>query len=153
MKNLIFLLFVASSCQSCHTWPSPVAPTIPTAATMVGHNYGSMSDAKALQILKAWGEGYFADPYSVKYKITQSPRQGWGRQFYQKNSDTPELGWIFKATTHGKNEFGAYRGIQEHVYLVSDGNVTKLTDWYPNTYNSGGLTRGLLSEGRMYGYR
>ena len=148
MKNLLFLLAIAFSCQSCVT-TEPVAPTIPTAASMVGHNYGSMSDSKALQLLKAWGDSQFKDPYSVKYKITQSPRQGWGRKAF--SNDTPKLGWIFKATTNAKNGFGAYTGIQEHVYLISGGKAERLSVWV----NTGGVEMAFGSGGvgNVYGYR
>lgn len=159
MKNLIFLLAIAFSCQSCVTTEQEVAIPIPTEATMLGHNFGSMNDAKALQMLKAWGDSQFKDPYSVKYKITQSPRQGWGRGYrlppWLTNKPTynaPKIGWVFKASTNAKNLYGAYTGIQEHVYLISGGKVTRLTEWFEHTSGMSGSI-GLGAVGKLYGYR
>ncbi|MCH1497546.1 MAG: hypothetical protein L7U83_00625 [Akkermansiaceae bacterium] len=110
-----------------------------------------MSDAKALRLLKAWGNGNFRDPYSTKYQITHSPRKGWGAAMsgYYLNETTATPGWLFRATTNSKNGYGAYSGGQNHVYLIADGRVKRLS-FYDPKYNA---TVGTENYGTFYGYR
>ena len=85
------MLAITFTCQSCVTTDTAnltstatamriaTATPPPTKADMAAYNYGSMSDSKALQLLKSWGISQFKDPYSVKYQITKSPKQGWAK--------------------------------------------------------------------------
>ena len=161
MRSLFLLSAATFIFQSCgELWhgkePTPAPQVIsrkPSEEVLNSYDYGEMSDAKALRLLKAWGNRNFRDPYSTKYQITHSPRKGWGaaRRLYLYGDDdtTGTPGWLFRATTNSKNGYGAYSGGQNHVYLITDGRVKRLSYYYPQ-YNA---TVGTEGYGTFFGYR
>ena len=74
-----------------------------TKEELVKRDFGPKpSDAKALELLKKWGEVRVRNSHAAKYKILMSPKKS-------VDTDTGKIGWMFEA---------AINDIQTDLYII-----------------------------------